>query len=86
MTILLLNITKKKNVKIAKLYSITPIQQSSLSGFVAVHIGTAHPHIMKDGSMIFYGTNMDYSRAYNFISIPPSPNSSECEYLNVSFT
>ncbi|RUS87638.1 hypothetical protein EGW08_004623, partial [Elysia chlorotica] len=48
--------------------------------YVAVHLGTAHPHILKDGTMIYFGTNVIYTKAYNFISIPPQPPSSKSPF------
>ena len=50
-----------------------------IKDYVAVHLGTAHPHKLKDGSIIFYGTNMNYKQAYNFIAIPPQSDPSKCE-------
>ncbi|GFO41133.1 beta,beta-carotene 15,15'-monooxygenase [Plakobranchus ocellatus] len=52
----------------------------SLTKNLAFHLGTAHPHILKDGSMIYYGTHFDYCKAYNFISIPTQPESSEATF------
>ncbi|RUS87640.1 hypothetical protein EGW08_004625 [Elysia chlorotica] len=54
--------------------------KSFMTDYLALHIGTAHPHILKDGTMIFYGTNMKYSQAYNFVSIPVQTNSKDCPF------
>ncbi|KAK3770944.1 hypothetical protein RRG08_032878 [Elysia crispata] len=51
--------------------SLTVTEKSRISDYVAVHMGTAHPHKLKDGTAIFYGTNMNPNKAYNFVSIPP---------------
>ena len=46
---------------------------------MALHIGTAHPHQLKDGTVIYNGTNMMYHKAYNFVAIPPQLDPSKCE-------
>ncbi|GFR77790.1 beta,beta-carotene 9',10'-oxygenase, partial [Elysia marginata] len=50
-----------------------------MSDFVSIHLGSAHPHRQKDGSMIYYGTNMNPMKSYNFIHIPPPDASAKSE-------
>lgn len=58
------------------LHEVTPDSmavksKTILSDFVSVHLGTSHPHKQKDGSMIYFGTNMNPMKSYNFIHVPP---------------
>ncbi|GFO46010.1 beta,beta-carotene 15,15'-monooxygenase [Plakobranchus ocellatus] len=57
--------------------SLKVMGKTQLSKQLALHLGTAHPHILKDGSMIYYGTHFDYCKAYNFVSVPAQPESSK---------
>ncbi|GFN95246.1 beta,beta-carotene 15,15'-dioxygenase [Plakobranchus ocellatus] len=64
------------------IHEITPDTMSlkstiNISDIVSVQLGTAHPHKLKDGSLIYYGTNMNYTKSYNFISVPPQPTSAK---------
>ncbi|CAG5135519.1 unnamed protein product, partial [Candidula unifasciata] len=49
------------------------ILQVSIANYIAVHMGTAHPHQDPDGTMYYFGTNIKYSQAYNFVRIPRNP-------------
>ncbi|KAK3763667.1 hypothetical protein RRG08_051189 [Elysia crispata] len=62
--------------------SLTVKEKSMIKDYVAVHLGTAHPHKLKDGSIIFYGTNMNYKQAYNFIAIPPQSDPSKSPFAD----
>lgn len=51
--------------------TLTVQLKHDLSKNLTFHVGTAHPVKDRDGSCVyFYGTNMIYSSAYNFIRIP----------------
>ncbi|XP_012935154.2 beta,beta-carotene 15,15'-dioxygenase [Aplysia californica] len=40
---------------------------------IAVHIGTAHPHMDRDGTMYYYATNVqDPKKTYNIVKVPPA--------------
>ncbi|XP_012945311.1 beta,beta-carotene 15,15'-dioxygenase [Aplysia californica] len=40
---------------------------------LAVHSGTAHPHIDREGNMYYYGTNPNnLNKLYNFVKVPPA--------------
>ncbi|GFO41128.1 beta,beta-carotene 15,15'-monooxygenase [Plakobranchus ocellatus] len=54
--------------------------KSIMPDYVAVHLGTGHPHKLKDGTMIYFGTHCNYMQAYNFISIPPQPVTSDSPF------
>ncbi|XP_035829185.1 retinoid isomerohydrolase [Aplysia californica] len=44
----------------------------NINKFVAVHLGTAHPHFGRDKSMYYYATSPATShRAYNIVKVPP---------------
>ncbi|XP_055863756.1 beta,beta-carotene 15,15'-dioxygenase-like isoform X2 [Biomphalaria glabrata] len=48
--------------------------QVDLQSSLVIHMGTAHPHVEKDGSFLYYGTNMGCKKTYNFIHVPvPQP-------------
>ncbi|GFO46013.1 beta,beta-carotene 15,15'-monooxygenase [Plakobranchus ocellatus] len=51
-----------------------------LTDYVMVHQGTAHPHVLEDGTWIYYSMNSNYTKAYNFVAIPPQPVSSESPF------
>ncbi|KAK3770940.1 hypothetical protein RRG08_032874 [Elysia crispata] len=56
--------------------------EREISDYIAVHMGTAHPHKLKDGTAIFYGTNMNPNKSYNFIAIPPQPDPTKSPFAN----
>ncbi|CAL1527258.1 unnamed protein product [Lymnaea stagnalis] len=48
------------------------VQKIDVSKHFPVQMGTGHPHFEKDGTMLYYATNLrDYNKAYNFIRVPP---------------
>ena len=58
--------------------------QHDIMKHIVVHIGTAHPLKSPDGkTMYYYGTNMNYKQAYNFVKIPIS-NDKESKILFVN--
>ncbi|GFO41127.1 retinoid isomerohydrolase, partial [Plakobranchus ocellatus] len=57
--------------------SLSVKDKTDLKDYLPLHLSTAHPHKLKDGTMIFFGTNMNYKNAYNFIEIPPPADPSE---------
>ncbi|XP_059177760.1 carotenoid-cleaving dioxygenase, mitochondrial-like, partial [Physella acuta] len=64
-------LTESTLINEVTLDTLSKKDQIELRKVVAVHIGTAHPHTAADGTMFYYGTSLEYSRAYNFIRIPP---------------
>lgn len=47
------------------------VQKIDVSKHLPVQMGTGHPHFEKDGTMLYFATNLkDYSKAYNFIRVP----------------
>ncbi|XP_059170498.1 carotenoid-cleaving dioxygenase, mitochondrial-like [Physella acuta] len=64
-------LTESTLINEVTLDTLSKKDQIDVRSFVAVHIGTAHPHSGEDGTMYYYGTCMAYPRAYNFIRIPP---------------
>ncbi|GFR91763.1 beta,beta-carotene 9',10'-oxygenase [Elysia marginata] len=62
--------------------TLTVKEKAIISEYLAIHLGTAHPHKLKDGTAIFYGTNMNYKKAYNFIAIPPHSNPSKSPFAD----
>ncbi|GFO04849.1 beta,beta-carotene 15,15'-monooxygenase [Plakobranchus ocellatus] len=62
--------------------SLSVKEKTDARDVLAVHLGTAHPHKLKDGSMIYYGTNMKFKLAYNFIMVPPPSDPSNKPLAN----
>ncbi|RUS90529.1 hypothetical protein EGW08_001706 [Elysia chlorotica] len=62
--------------------SLTVKQKSEMNDYINVHTGTAHPHKLKDGTVIYFGTNVNFSKSYNFISIPPQPDPAKSPFEN----
>ncbi|KAK3763666.1 hypothetical protein RRG08_051188 [Elysia crispata] len=62
--------------------SLTVKEKSTMKDYLAVHLGTAHPHQLKDGTVIYYGTNMNYKQSYNFIAIPPNLDPSKSPFAD----
>ncbi|XP_005093306.1 beta,beta-carotene 15,15'-dioxygenase [Aplysia californica] len=49
------------------------IGKVDLKNVLAVHMGTAHPHIDRDGTMYYYATNVqDAQKTYNIVKVPPA--------------
>ncbi|BFZ23744.1 hypothetical protein BsWGS_26783 [Bradybaena similaris] len=46
-----------------------------ITKYFAVHMGTAHPHQDKDGSMYYFATCVNFKQAYNFVRIPQNSQS-----------
>ncbi|KAK3770943.1 hypothetical protein RRG08_032877 [Elysia crispata] len=62
--------------------SLTVKKKHLMSDYMALHIGTAHPHQLKDGTVIYNGTNMMYHKAYNFVAIPPQLDPSKSPFAD----
>ncbi|RUS78822.1 hypothetical protein EGW08_013407, partial [Elysia chlorotica] len=63
--------------------SLAVRDKSLITDYVAVHLGTAHPHKLKDGTFIYFGTNMNHKQAYNFIAIPPQSDPSKSPFADM---